>query len=106
VSDFVVTIKDGHDRLSDFGAAYETATRLEIVKSQEFAKKLRQHHWDTRRITGHGTYYGGEEYQWLAHVSGPLAEILDTRFPGWDSDEKILTKAMQEFPSIKVNPSI
>ena len=104
MSDFTYQIRDGHDRLEDFATAAERSTKPSIINAADFAAKLRQHHWDNRRITSHGSYYGGEEYQWLAHIPGELVEILDNCHPGWDQDEKLLRKVLQLYPGAKVLP--
>ena len=104
MSEFTYTIKDGHDRLEDVAGAADASNHPSIEAANAFSSQLRQYQWDNRRITSHGTYFGGPEYQWLAHIPGKLAIMLDMKHPGWDSDERFLRKVLSLYPKARVLP--
>lgn len=101
---FTYNVNDPHDKVESIVEAVHDSALPDVRRSEAFAAQIRQHHWDTRRITSHGTYFGGPDYQWLAHIPGKLVTLLDMRHPGWDTDERTMRKILALYPQTKVLP--
>lgn len=104
MSNFYIKILDGHDRPEDYSVALDAATAPDVVASLNYAKALRQHNWNTRRVTSHGEYFGDPNYKWLAHIPGKLAKLFDAQYPGWDSDETVWAEVCRKYPQIHADP--
>lgn len=102
MSNFWFTVNDSKDRIEDIR---EVAIKHpDIQRSHDVAAAIKEYHWGNRRIKQGHTYYGDQNYQWMAHIPGKIAILLDLRHPGWDADEQSMREVLKKYPECNVLP--
>lgn len=96
------TVNDPHDKIEQIR---EVAIKhADIQRSHDVAAEIKRIMWDQRRIVQGHAYFGDPNYQWVAHVPGKVAKLLDLRYPGWCDDEQSLRDTLKKYPECNLVP--